>query len=200
MKQTPPLTSAQQALVEENLPLVRWLIKEYIKINESIPGLGYDDVFQEGSLALCHAAATYQPQYNQFGTYAFAVIHNHLIEYCRRILSRMTRYPASSLDAPAGDDPSGEDRIAELTAPDMDDDWNSRILVSQVLEHGKRNYGGIAKLGVEALELKIQGYRGTDIAKLYGAKSNDVFAWISRAQKKLREDPVACGLLDRQIA
>lgn len=68
--------------------------------------------------------------------------------------------------------------------------WDSvgNLFVEQVLEYGKRTYSGVAKLGVEALELKIAGYSGTDIAKLYGVQPNHVGAWISRAAKKLKKD------------
>ena len=64
----------------------------------------------------------------------------------------------------------------------------SSLYVEQVLEYGKRMYSGVARLGVEALELKIAGYSGTDIAKLYGVQPNHVGAWISRAAQKLKKD------------
>ena len=67
-------------------------------------------------------------------------------------------------------------------------DGDSSLFVEQVLEYGKRTYSGVAKLGVEALELKIAGYSGTDIAKLYGVQPNHVGAWISRAAQKLKKD------------
>jgi len=38
------------------------------------------------------------------------------------------------------------------------------------------------------MELKIKGYSGTEIAALYGAKPNEVGAWISRARRKLLRD------------
>lgn len=64
----------------------------------------------------------------------------------------------------------------------------SSLFVEQVLAYGKRAYSGVARLGVEALELKIAGYSGADIAKLYGVQPNHVGAWISRAAKKLKKD------------
>ena len=69
-------------------------------------------------------------------------------------------------------------------------DWDGEnsLFVEQVLEYGKRTYSGVAQLGVEALELKIAGYSGTDIAKLYGVQSNHVGAWISRTAQKLKKD------------
>ena len=64
------------------------------------------------------------------------------------------------------------------------------------LEHGRRTYTGVAKLGVEALALKVKGYTGADIARMYHTKPNHVGAWISRAVEKLRNDEAAAPLLD----
>ena len=50
-------------------------------------------------------------------------------------------------------------------------------------------YKGAARLGIEALELKVlEGYGVTDIAHMYSTKPNLVGAWISRAAKLMRED------------
>ena len=46
----------------------------------------------------------------------------------------------------------------------------------------------MAQLGIEALELKIRGYSGADIARLYHTEPNHVGAWISRAKAKLKKD------------
>lgn len=71
-------------------------------------------------------------------------------------------------------------------------DWDGEnsLFVEQVLEYGKRTYSGVARLGVEALEWKVKGLSGADIAQLYGAKPNQVGAWISRATQKIRKDVV----------
>lgn len=45
-------------------------------------------------------------------------------------------------------------------------DGDSGLFVEQVLEYGKRTYTSVAKLGVEALELKIAGYSGTDMKRV----------------------------------
>ena len=70
MKRNNPLTKEQQALVEKNLSLVYWVIMESIHVNETIYGFGYEDLYQEGCIWLCHAAATYDPACSQFPTYA----------------------------------------------------------------------------------------------------------------------------------
>lgn len=187
MKFTKPLTIAQQCLVEDHLRLVHWTIRQYIDTNETICGMGYDDLFQEGALALCHAAVTFEDGGTQFKSYAVTVIRNHLLDYCRRIAAQFRNMHLLSLDAPP----------SEGSPPIVYDDTEDRlsdICVSQLLDYGKRAYSGVAKLGIEALELKIKGYTGADIAKLYGTKPTHVGAWISRAATKLREDPAVAGL------
>ena len=56
MKRDIPLTREQRALVENNLSLVYWVIMESIHVNETIYGFGYEDLYQEGCIWLCHAA------------------------------------------------------------------------------------------------------------------------------------------------
>ena len=58
--------------------------------------------------------------------------------------------------------------------------------MAALLVHYKREYSGVAQLGIEALELKIRGYSGADIARLYHNEPNHVGAWISRAKAKLK--------------
>ena len=43
----------------------------------------------------------------------------------------------------------------------------SRLETLDLLEASKQNYQGVARLGIEALALKVQGMRITDIAALY---------------------------------
>ncbi|MFR4886450.1 MAG: helix-turn-helix domain-containing protein [Eubacterium callanderi] len=47
---------------------------------------------------------------------------------------------------------------------------------------------GVTRLGIEALALKLQGMRITDIAELYQVPPSHVGAWISRSTAKLRRD------------
>lgn len=69
------LTKAQQELVAQNLPVVHWVICDYIHVNPTICGLEYSDLFQEGCLWLCKAAATYSDDRQaQFSTYAKTVV------------------------------------------------------------------------------------------------------------------------------
>ncbi len=195
MKFNKALTAEQQDMVQQHLQLVRWTIREYIDVNESICGLAYDDLYQEGSLALCYAAATYRAGSAQFKTYAVTVIRNHLLEHCRSITAQLKNAPCISLDTPMSQDlPPPADTL--MASGDEAEDCISQVYISQILEHGKRTYSGVAKLGIEAMELKVMGYGVTDIAALYQTRPNHVGAWISRAAEKLRNDAMAAELLD----
>ena len=85
------LTSEQQALVEQNMVLVSRVISRHIRTNEGVCGLGRDDLSQEGALALCRAAASYNGTSAQFSTYAAAVIRNHLLDCCKATNTQLFR-------------------------------------------------------------------------------------------------------------
>ncbi len=165
-------------LIADHLNCVHWTISNCISINKGICGLEYDDLYQEGCIALWRAAETFDEQQGvQFHSYAIPVIRNHLLDYCRHIQSRAA--PTVSLE-------KWDAEMAQGGTGAWDGD--SSLFVEQVLAYGKRTYSGVARLSVEALELKIAGYSGADIAELYGVQPNHVGAWISRAAKKLKKD------------
>ena len=153
-------------LIEEYLNRVHWVICGFIHVNPGICGLEYDDLYQEGCIALWRAAETFDEQQGaQFHSYAISVIRNHLVDYCRKVQSRTAL--VVSLE-------TGDVELSRSGGASWDGE--SSLFVEQVLEYGKRTYSGVAQLGVEALELKIAGYSGTDIAKLYGVQPNHVEA------------------------
>lgn len=185
MKGNITLTAGQQALVEKHMQVVHWAIHRCIDVNEGLYGMGYDDLYQEGCEALCHAAASYDAQAGvQFATYASTVIRNHLLDHCRSLQAKCRKAPVVSLDE-CGEGGAPRDCLVSYDDTDRQMD---RLCLAQLLEHGRRNYTGTALLGIEAMELKVKGYTGTDIARLYGVKPTLVGAWISRAAEKLRKD------------
>ena len=100
MSQMTELTHQQRELAERHVPMVREIVRKYIRRNESILGLGFDDLCQEGCVALCRAAVSYDPVRGDFEPFAARVIRNHLIDYCRAILSNHRNHPIVSLDPP----------------------------------------------------------------------------------------------------
>lgn len=78
------LTYDQQKLAEQNLYVVSRVIQRYIVVNETAFGFEYDDLYQEGCIWLCRAAASFQPHKQvPFSRYAEKVVVNGLRTYCR---------------------------------------------------------------------------------------------------------------------
>lgn len=180
MKDNFTLTPEQQALVEQHLHLVRWTIFHYIDTNEAVLGLGYEDLYQEGSIGLCRAAAAYNSaSAAQFSTFAITVIRNHLLDYCRAIQTSRKNLPVTSLDA--GEPPPDGAR-------DDTDTLISDLASAELLAHFKRRYKGAARLGIEALEYRTMGFSSADIARMYHKKPNYIGACIARATEKLRKE------------
>ena len=184
------LTTQQQALAADNLSVVDKVISRYISANENICGLGRDDLSQEGAIALCKAAATYDGVSAQFNTYATVVVRNHLLNYCKSINANRRNLPSVSLDMDTDDDDGRPPPCPEPSVPDSADLLIDTLDTADFLTECKHRYNGVARLGVEALELKVKGLSGAEIAQLYGAKPNEVGAWISRAAQKIRKDVV----------
>ena len=187
MKKDIILTAEQRGLVEHYLSIVNWVLSDHITVNPNVTGLGYDDLYQEGCLWLCHAAATHDASRGiQFGTYARTVVRNGLLSYCRSISRKPQAVPL-----PYELDPDTDGVRAFGREPSVDDGVEELISYTDtmaVLRQARSEYTGVAKLGIEALELKIKGFNGTEIAAMYGVKPNHVGAWISRAAQKLRRD------------
>ena len=181
------LTSEQQVLVEQHMDLVGWVISRPIRTNEGVYGLGRDDLSQEGALALCRAAATYNGTSAQFSTYAVAVIRNHLLDCCKAANTQQKHLCSLPVGSGFADD-EHPPSIPEPSVEDKTDSLIDQIDMTALLAHYKREYSGVAQLGIEALELKIRGYSGADIARLYHNEPNHVGAWISRAKAKLKKD------------
>lgn len=198
MKYNYILTQAQQALVEQNLSLVEKTIRRCIKVNEGVLGLGYDDLYQEGAVALCRAAATYDGVSAQFGTYAKTLIQNYLLDCCKAANAQQKHI--CSLPVASGfTDEEHPPSIREPSVKDETDELIDRMDSAELLERYKRAYSGIARLGIEALELKIKGFSGADIARLYNTEPNHVGAWISRAAKKMKADAAVHRFYGRAV-
>ena len=154
MKQNFKLTKDQQTLVEKNLSIVHWVIVNNIHVNPGICGLEYGDLFQEGCLWLCKAAFTYHAGQAQFSTYAKKVVKNGLLSYCRKICSQ-GRHVSRLIIGEQGELAADGEQVDQ--PDDHFDSHLSRLETLDLLEASKQNYQGVARLGIEALALKVQG-------------------------------------------
>lgn len=174
----------EKKLVEDHLYLVRNIVLTTMFVNETIQGLGYDDLYQTGCEALCHAAQHYKIERGaSFATFADTVIKNHLISHCRKIgrLPKATQY----LDAPTGE--NMELNYLDIL-PNPRDHAISDFETFYLLTETEKCYSGISRKGITALKLKCMGHSGVEIAQHFGVKPNHIAAWISRAVKKMRAE------------
>ncbi|HJC23224.1 MAG TPA: sigma-70 family RNA polymerase sigma factor [Candidatus Eisenbergiella merdavium] len=173
-------------LSEDHLYLVRRIVLGTIGLNESIQGLGYDDLYQVGCEGLCHAAINYDDSYQTpFSAFAATVIRNRLISHCRNVGRLQARL--NYLDAPTGceDGLTGQDLLADnLSIQEGLTDEEALSLLKEV----EKDYTGVCRKGIEALRFRFMGHSCKEIAAHYGVKPNHVSAWISRAGKRLRTD------------
>ena len=188
MKTIAVLTIEQRKLVEQNTDIVKWVIIKHIIVNETVFGFSYDDLFQEGCLWLCKAASTYDGDKAKYITYAQVVVRNGLLSYCRKMCG-IQKKMISTNDAPT--DPSDSNSATFLENVPDSFDMDTHVAsndVIRMLESVTQEYSGVARLGIEALTLKVRGYTGAEIAQMYGVKQNHVGAWMSRAIQKLRQN------------
>ena len=179
----PKLNDTQRRLVEDHLHIVHQVIHDRIVVNEQIFGFEYDDLFQEGCIWLCKAAVHYQPERAaQFATFAKKVVTNGLKTYCRLMCNKQKRV----ITLPNYADPSEKGLSIDQFSSGMDwDHFEADLDVFILLHNLKAQYTGTTRRGVEAIEWKVKGYTGTEIAAMYGVKPNHVGAWISRAVRKI---------------
>lgn len=185
MKKKIRLTPEQKELVESHLSIVYWIIREDISVNNNVYGFEYDDLYQEGCLWLCHAAASYDAGLAKFPTYAKKVVRNGLLSYCRRMYAEQ-KYSIKLADAESGE------LLNAYPALHQSETFTSRTGAMETLEllaAASKDFKGVSKLGTEALALKAQGYATSEIAARYHAPPSHVGAWISRAAQKLRDSP-----------
>ena len=159
-----PLNEEQRQLVEsclsgERIALVHRAIREHIVVNETIFGFGYDDLYQEGCIWLCKAAATFQKEKGvKFETYAYKVVSNGLRTYCRLMCNKQKRQCTLP---PVSDEEDGQLGMDQLLAEDHTEDWISEADTLQLLHTLKTQYTGTVRLGIEAIEWKLGVFGST---------------------------------------
>ena len=176
---------SKKRLVQDHLHVIDWVLYKSIVVNETVQGLGREDLYQTGCLALCEAALSFDGR-AQFQTYAQTFVRNALIDICRKAKTQKKHCCRSLEDPVPGTDLRyGETKAlaADTQEPDCGDTERIAVQFSRI----KKQYSGVALKGVEALELRYKGYTGKEIAALYHTSPKSVFAWISRAKQKLRQ-------------
>ena len=180
------LNAEQQKIVEQHLDLVSIIIRKYISVNEQVRGLEYEDLYQYGCLALCKAAYLYDGRV-KFETFAGTVIRNALLDECRKAMKNYSRSLSYDACINADDDDDGTFAGMLGDTSDITDRLISDELLS-IVQSAKKTHKGAVLKGIEAIELRIKGYSGTEIARMYGVKNNHVTSWISKAVAVLKNE------------
>lgn len=191
------LTRGQQKLAEENLYVVPRVIHKYIIVNDSLFGFEYEDLYQEGCVWLCKAAASFREEMGApFAAFAEKVVANGLRTYCRLMYGKQQRVCILPLHT---DPETAQFALDQLPDCDQQEAIIAEADIMQLLHDVKRQYTGTARLGIEAIELKIKGYSGKEIAAMYGVQPNLVGAWISRAKNKMKQNDSFMGYFQYPI-
>lgn len=176
------MTEYQNALVVEHLGLVKHVIRTRFGVSDQAM-LSYDDFYGVGCEAMCRAAMRYDPEVGEFVPFAYKFIYNAIIDHCRRVQYHAER--TVGVNSEDGDD--SLDWMVHTTV-----DFDGEIVddtAMAALRACKERYSGVARKGVEAIELKMMGIGTPEIAQMYGTTVHNVNAWISRARSKLRQEP-----------
>lgn len=157
------LTAEQQSLVVEHLMIVSNLIRYRIKRNRDKVDYDPDDLYQEGCIGLCRAAASYNGT-TQFKTYAEVVVWRHLLDYCGKANARQTA-------------------TAEIPANPVSEEQQLDMLL---LRDAGQRLKGNARRGFDALVLRVDGYSTREIGLAYGVQPRRVRQWMADAVHCLR--------------
>lgn len=134
----------KEKLVVDNLRLVNFVLEKYVHIP---PGM-YDDLYQEGCLALCKAAEKYDENVGKFSTFAVSCIlsamktyfrDNNIVKIPRRLYVKGVPLVVSSIDEDLNEDGFA---IADIL-PDESalDELNYQMLEDTILLEAKRITG-----------------------------------------------------------
>lgn len=122
---------------------------------------------------------------------------NGLRTYCRLMCGKQKHHISLPVQSEPEEDGLSMEQLSSA------DDTLDRLLEEQdicmLLQNCKRQYTGTARLGIEAIEWKVKGLSGAEIAKMYGVKPNLVGAWISRAAGRLKQNRDFMQYFDRSV-
>lgn len=173
-------------LIEENLDKLEVTIKSLAK-KFNVPACDFEDYRQTAYLTLCNKTYKYDGS-TKFITFANTVIINAMIDKYRR--EKNKKIEMVSLDD-ACFECEGETNLLDFLASenDTENEVLTRVtndMVKKYIRNAKDKCTAKTTLrGFEALELKLEGYSGEEIASMFNVPSNSVRSWMSKAKKLL---------------
>ncbi len=188
------MTDFQKQLVEEHLYLVPMMVSAMTRSYSQLSKEESEELTQIGCLALCRAAVYCDPD-RDFAPYAKTAIRHAIYDYWRQC--RWQKEHCCSLDELlSNNQDSGYEQY--LAIPAYEAQTEQEGLASCYLAYldvlSSKSSTSIQK-GIATLQLQQQGYKSTELARLYGVPANHIRAWQSKARKKLQQDQELYALL-----
>ncbi|MGN0989992.1 MAG: sigma-70 family RNA polymerase sigma factor [Candidatus Ventricola sp.] len=175
------LTDQQRRMVEENLPLVTFVMNEriqYVRRDE------WDDVFQEDAIGLCRAALLFRAEQGvKFASFAVPCIVNAIYAYLRKLNSKKSRFERESLrlEDYASAEMSDKLRVNGLIA--AVEDVESEFAFIQLMDFITT---GLSDRDSRVVLMLLDGKRQIDIAESIGVSQGGVSRIIRRIEKRVQ--------------
>lgn len=174
------LTDQQRRMVEENLPLVTFVMNEHIQYVRQDE---WDDVFQEGAIGLCRAAALFSPEQGvKFTSFAVPCIVNAIYAYLRKKTSKKMRFYMEALRL---EDFSCDERSEKLTIGgtlDSGHNVESEFACIDLMDFIRN---GLSMRETDIVFMLLDGKRQIDIAERFGISQSGVSRIISRIERRI---------------
>lgn len=178
-------------LIAENMKAIEIRAK-YLYKTYAFPSEEFDEFLQVAYLFICEKVHKFDGKV-KFSAFVDAVLENAFIDRLRTTKNK--RFFTLSLDACYIEDDEGDGpALADFLKTDNN---TENTVLSAITEDDARKYIAKAKAkctskttvkGFDALELKIEGYSGSEIAKMFNVPANSLRMWVSRAKKALLAD------------
>lgn len=182
------MTEYEKKLIEDNMNAVAITTRQFLK-RYNIPQTEFEDYRQNGYLILCNKVHKYDGS-TKFSTFIDVVLRNAFIDMYRTDKNR--RLDMVSLDDYLSEEKSFNDAQLAEFLEDENSTENEAFakltneIIKKCIKKSKVNCTSETTVrGFEALELRIEGYSGAQIAKMLDAPSNTIRVGISRAKKIL---------------
>ena len=144
----------------------------------NLPMSEYEDLCQEGRIALYRAASGYDGKTAEFSTYASTCITNAMITFASKYNSSVSHTAFAPLNSEDGE--NDNHKSSDNTEDTVIAEEFSRMLSTD-------GFAGLSGYEREVIELKLSGHMTRDIAKKLGKSAKSIDNTLFRARKKLRE-------------
>lgn len=179
------MTDVQRQFVMDNYKLPYFVIGNYFP--NYIPGtLEYEELTQEGFVALCMAAVRYNNTVGMFSTYATRCIWGYMVRHIHEknswtVHSKQWRdlpsFPIVSINTAVFEDETGE---LQNIIPDPDNRYGAvEAYIDAVPIFRKAS----PKYGEQVLHLLLQGYNQVEIGKRLGIS----YEWVRKIMYKAKK-------------